>query len=141
MLVVKKFNRVSRPEESTYSAPVLKVEGSDDLEVLCPTSKVTGFPMSMQRAIRFITDDNSRLADILYQEIPTINASDQIDDTDKLRLLVSRLDSGSFAENDAVAEILGNIAKEFFPHADVEDVVKSAQIQFNKESDGSQIDV
>ena len=141
MLVRKKFNYVVRPSEPSYDAPKLKVEGSDELSVLCPVSKLTGFPMSMQRAIRMITDDNSRLADILYQEIPTINASDQIDDTDKLRLLVSRLDSGSFAENDAVAEILGQVAKEFFPAADVEDVVKSAQIQFNKESDGSQTDV
>jgi len=102
---------------------------------------LTGFPMSLQASIKTITDKNSRLAEVLLQEIPTVNASEQISDDDKLKLLVSRLDSGSFAENDKVAEILGNIAKEFFPDAKVDEVVEAAKIQFNAESDGSQTDV
>lgn len=140
MLAIKKFNKVGDRKAYASEFVTLKVEGADELKVLCPLSKLTGHPMSLQASVKTITDKNSRLADILLQEIPTINASEQISDDDKLRLLVSRLDSGSFAENDKVAEILGNIAKEFFPEADVDKVVESAKIQFNVESDGSQTD-
>lgn len=113
---------------------VLKVQGCDELSVLCPVSKLTGFPMSMQQAIFMISDQNSRLADVLFEEIPTLVTSDRISDDDKLRLLVSRLDSGSFFENDKVVEQLGNIAKEFFPEAK-EDVTNLVESVVNKPSD------
>lgn len=140
MLVAKKFNKVG--DRSAYKSEFkeLKVQGVDELNVLCPVSKLTGFPCSIQSIVKVITDKNSRLADVLLQEIPTINASEKISDDDKLRLLVSRLDSGSFAENDNVAEILGKVAKQFFPEADVDKVVEDAKIQFNAESDSSVTD-
>lgn len=120
----------------------LKVEGADELALLCPVSKLTGFPMSMQQAIFMISDKNDRLAEVLFQEIPAVRASEDISDTDKLKLLVSRLDSGSFAENDNVAEILGNIAKEFFPDADAKEVVDKAvdKIKFDADSANQAVD-
>lgn len=140
MLVIKKFNQVGTRENYASEFMTIKVEGVEELEALCPRSKLTGFPMSLQASIKMISDKNSRLADVLLQEIPTINASEEISDDDKLKLLVSRLDSGSFFENDKVAEILGDIAKEFFPDADVDKVVDAAKIQFSGESDGSVTD-
>ena len=101
----------------------LEVDGAKELSVLCPVSKLTGFPMSMQQAITMISDKNSRLADVLMQEIPQIPQSDKLSDDEKLEMLVSRLDTGSFFENDCAMEILGDIAKEFFPKADVDKVV------------------
>ena len=135
MLVIKdKFNKVG--SRSTYKGEFkdLKVQGSDELSLLCPVSKLTGFPMSMQQAVFMISDSNSRLADILFQEIPSIRASEDISDTDKLKLLVSRLDTGSFFENDKAAEILGNVAKEFFPAAKVDEVVDETNGQINFKS-------
>lgn len=140
MLVIKKFNSVGTRKNYASEFNVIKVEGVEELEALCPRSKLTGFPMSLQASIKMITDKNSRLADVLLQEIPTINASEEISDNDKFKLLVSRLDSGSFFENDKVAEILGDVAKEFFPEADVDKVVADAKIQFSGESDGSVTD-
>lgn len=109
----------------------LVVEGAAELATLCPVSKLTGFPMSLQQACLMVSDKNARLADALLQEIPVIRADESISDSDKLKLLVSRLDSGSFAENDNVAEILGNVAKEFFPNAKVDEVVEQAQAKIN----------
>lgn len=134
MLVISKFNNVGL--RSTYDGEFkeLKVQGSDELRLLCPVSKLTGFPMSMQQAIFMITDKNSRLADVLFQDIPAIRASEDISDNDKLKLLVSRLDTGSFFENDKAAEILGNVAKEFFPAANVDEVVSETKGKINFES-------
>lgn len=124
MLAIKSFNDVG--SRSCYASDFkeLEIEGEKELQVLCPVSKLTGRPMSMQQAIFMISDKNSRLAEVLFQEIPAIRDSEQIDDNEKFKMLVSRLDTGSFYENDNVAEILGNIAKEFFPAAQVDKVVQ-----------------
>ena len=134
MLVIgNKFNSVGSRDTYKDDFPQLLTEGAKELDILCPVSKLTGFPMSMQSALMLITEGNERIADALFQEIPAIKYDDSISDTDKLKTLVSRLDSGSFFEIDRVAEILGDIAKEFFPSADVEKVVEDAKISFNKE--------
>ena len=112
----------------------LEVQGKQELELLCPVSKLTGFPMSLQESIYMISDKNARLADVLLQVLPPIISDNSISDDDKLKLLVSRLDSGSFAENDRAAEILGNIAKEFFPVADVDKITQEAKQNINFES-------
>ena len=131
LLAKKEFNEFGSYKCYEGEFQPIEVQGAKELEVLCPTSKLTGFPMSMQQAIMFISDKNSRLADVLFQELPAIHQDDKISDTDKLRLLVSRLDTGSFAENDHVAEAIGKIAKEFFPEADVEKAVEQSKIVFD----------
>ena len=109
----------------------LEVDGAKELEALCPVSKVTGFPMSLQQAITMVTDKNSRLAEILTMEIPSIPTDDRISDDDKLKMLVSRLETGSFFENDGAIEALGRIAAQFFPKADVDRIVsENENIQF-----------
>lgn len=134
MLVIgNKFNSVGSRDTYKDDFPQLLTEGAKELDILCPVSKLTGFPMSMQSAIMLITEGNERIADALFQEIPAIKNDDSISDNDKLKTLVSRLDSGSFFENDRAAEILCDIAKEFFPSAEVEKVVEGAKITFNKE--------
>lgn len=133
-------------DRSSYegSFKELVVEGSKELEVLCPVSKLTGFPMSMQQALLMITDKNARLADVLFQPLEEVRTSDMVSDEDKFKLLVSRLDTGSFFENDSAAEILGKVVKEFMPDVPkevVDNVVDSAQAKINFEhSDGSTSD-
>ena len=130
ILVATKFNKVGSRSHYSNEFPEMEVQGAKELELLCPVSKLTGFPMSMQQAIFMISDKNSRLADVLFEEIPALKSDDSISDDDKLKLLVSRLESGSFFENDKVAEQLGLVAKEFFPNADVDKVVDDAKITF-----------
>lgn len=113
--------------------PQLEVQGALELSILCPVSKLTGFPMSLQEAIMYVTDKNARIADALLEVLPTIPSDDSISDDEKMSMLVSRLDSGSFAENDEAALILGKVAKQFFPDADVDKVVENAQAKINFE--------
>lgn len=134
LLVCKKFNEVGSRDAYKGEFKELVVEGSHELSVLCPVSKLTGFPMSLQEAVMYITDKNVRLADFLLQVLPTIPSDDSISDDDKLSMLVSRLDTGSFFENDKAAEVLGEVARNFFPAADVDKVVDSAKQTINFES-------
>ena len=128
------FNSCDRPDYYVSEFKRLKVEGADELAILCPVSKLTGFPMSMQAALLMITDSNARIADMLFQPLNEVRTSDLVSDDDKFKMLVSRLDTGSFFENERAAEILGDIAKEFFPEAEVERVVSEAQSKINFES-------
>lgn len=140
-LLVSKV-RHSVGDRSVYSGDFVDIEpeGVRELSILCPVSKLTGFPVSLQSVVQKISDKDSRLADVLLQELPYIMAPDDVSDDDKLRLLVSRLDSGSFAENDNVAIVLGDVAKEFFPSASVDKVVEQA-IKFNSEDSPDPVDV
>lgn len=131
MLVCKKLNDVGNRDTYAGDFQNVEVQGKKEFETLCPISKLTGYPLSMQELIFMITDKNARLADALFEVIPEVPTDDRISDDDKLRFLVSRLDTGSFAENDKVAESIGKLAKEFFPDADVEQVIKeNSEIQF-----------
>ena len=47
----------------------LIVEGAAELATLCPVSKLTGFPMSLQQACLMVSEKNARLADALLQEL------------------------------------------------------------------------
>ena len=63
--------------------------------------------------------------------------SDDVSDDDKLKTLISRLDTGSFFENDRAAEALADVVKEFMPNADksiIDAAVKqnTENIQFEK---------
>lgn len=115
----------------------VEVEGVRELETLCPVSKLTGFPKSMQSVIFMITDKNSRLADMLFPVLEEIKTSDMVSDADKFKLLMSRLDTGSFFENDRAAEVLGKVVREFMPDVSTEQVgkvVEGAQQKINFES-------
>ena len=105
------------------------LQGEKELQTLCPVSKLTGFPMSIQEAITMLSDKNSRLVEMFTQELPTIVPLNVSDD-EKLSLLISRLDTGSFAENDAVTKEISKYAEVFFPEADkslIESLVKDVQ--------------
>ena len=138
MLVCRDFNIIgSRSEADKIGFVDLDCEGRAEMEILCPVSKLTGFPLSMQQAIMYISDDNSRIADALLQEIPVLPSSDDVSDDDKLKTLISRLDTGSFFENDRAAEALADVVKEFMPNADksiIDAAVKqnTENIQFEK---------
>lgn len=133
ILVAKSFNHVGKRDIYKGEFVEIAVEGTKELDILCPVLKSTGFRGSFIDAITMVSEKNSRLAETLTLEIPPLVSSDDISDTDKLRLLSSRLDTGSFAENDNLADALGRVAKEFFPNADVQQVVESVQNQVDVE--------
>ena len=79
----KDLNEVGSRDTYKGDFTELEVDGAKELAVLCPVSKLTGFPMSMQQAITMISDKNSRLVDVLMQEIPQIPQSDKLSDDEK----------------------------------------------------------
>lgn len=130
--LVRDFNKVGTKNQYEGEFVPIAVEGAKELDILCPVLKSTGFRGSFVDAITIVSDKNSRLAEALTVELPPIVSSSDISDTDKLRLLASRLDTGSFSENDNLADALARVAKEFMPQADVETVVNEAQVNADK---------
>lgn len=131
-------------DRSSYAGDFVsvQVEGVRELETLCPVRKSTGFPSSMEGIIFMITDKNSRLADMLFPVLDEVKTSDLVSDEDKFKLLVSRLDTGSFFENDRAADVLGKVVKEFMPNVssdEIQQVVDAAQqkISFNNVDDSA----
>lgn len=129
------FNRVGSRSVYDGEFKALEVEGAKELATLCPVSKLTGFPSSYESILNMITDSNARIVDALFQPLQEVMTTDGVSDDDKLRLLKSRLDTGSFFENDRAVEILGDIVKEFMPDASKEVVneVVSQQSQAQQE--------
>lgn len=136
VLVAKTFNKVGNRDVYKGEFVTLEVEGAKELDVLNPVLKSTGFRGSFVDAITMVSEKNSRLAEVLTQELPPLYSDDSISDTDKLRLLASRLDTGSFAEQDRLADALGRVAKEFLPDAKVDEVVET--IKFDKDNSSAQ---
>ena len=91
------------------------IDGVNELDTLCPVSKLTGHRGNPLQLLRMaLSDKNSRLLDSILQELPTVQELDVSDD-DKLSLLVSRLDTGSFAENDVLVQELSKVTDILFP--------------------------
>ena len=107
--------------QPVYDSPnIIDIEAVNTIQTLCPVQASTGLPLSFVQAVLTIDPQKSRLASALVQQLPTVQAMNVSDD-DKFRLMISRLDSGSFAENDNVSEILGNLVKEFLPNVSDEE--------------------
>lgn len=90
---------------------------------LAPISAVTGFRTDYITAISVIDPKKSRLAESFISELIPVKSM-PVDDDTKLDLIVSRLDKGSFAENDRAAEIIGNAVKHFLPKVSPDKVEK-----------------
>lgn len=133
------YNQVG--DRSVYDGEfkVVQVEGAKELATLCPVSKLTGFPSSYESILHMITDSNARIVDALFQPLQEVMTTDGVSDDDKLRLLKSRLDTGSFFENDRCVEILGDIVKEFMPDASQEAINEVVNQQSQAQQEVNQI--
>lgn len=115
------------------------IQGVLEFDTLCPVSNFTGRrgnPLSLLTMA--LSDKNSRLLDSIIQELPTIRDLDVSDD-DKLNLLVSRLDTGSFAEQDALTEQLSKVVDVLFPGDPAVANGVENHIQFNQTNVSSQV--
>lgn len=109
-------------------APVI-IEGADIIESLCPVNPAIGRPDSPLNCLRMALDPaKSRLLDAVLQELPVV-ASMDVSDDDKIDVLASRLEQGSFAERDNLVSALHSVADVLFPKAAdaVKDVDKSIE--------------
>lgn len=102
--------------------PVL-IQDVNPYFALAPISAVTGFRTDYITAISVIDPKKSRLAESFISELIPVKSM-PVDDDTKLDMIVSRLDKGSFAENDRAAEIIGNAVKHFLPKVSPDKVEK-----------------
>lgn len=140
---MEKFNSFGLSRKNSYNpeivtpinivpSPVL-IEGAVEFDTLCPVSKFTGHrgnPLQLLGVA--LGDKSSRLLDAILQEIPVIQADDRISDEDKLSTLVSRLDTGTLAEQDEVTRVLSDFVDTLFPKEVADDVKNDSSIQFDK---------
>lgn len=115
------------------------IEGVQELDTLCPVSKVTGHrgnPLQLLRTA--LSDSAARLLDAVLQEIPTVKDL-PVSDDEKLSMCVQRLYTGSLAEQDALTRELSQYVDTLFPDKpEVAEQVKES-IQFES-SDKEVID-
>lgn len=107
-------------------------DGILEYDTLCPVSKLTGHRESPITLLKMaLGDKDSRLLNAVLQELPTVQQMQGVSDEDKLQLLASRLNTGTFAEQDELVESLRGVCDVLFP--DQPDKVEGVQqtIEFN----------
>lgn len=98
-----------------FDVPIV-IEGALEYETLCPVSKVTGHRANPLTLLKLaLSDKNSRLLDVILQELPTVQQMQGVDDSMKLELLASRLSTGTLAEQDQLVNQLEKVADVLFP--------------------------
>lgn len=108
-------------------------DGILEYDTLCPVSKLTGHRESPITLLKMaLGDKDSRLLNAVLKELPTVQQMQGVSDEDKLQLLASRLNTGTFAEQDQLVESLRGVCDVLFP--DLPDKVPEVQqiIEFNK---------
>lgn len=100
-----------------FDVPIA-IEGALEFETLCPVSNVTGHRANPLTLLKLaLSDKNSRLLDVILQELPTVQQMTGVDDDMKLELLASRLSTGTLAEQDQLVSQLQKVADVLFPQA------------------------
>ena len=85
-------------------------DGILEYDTLCPVSKLTGHRESPITLLKMaLGDKDSRLLNAVLQELPTVQQMQGVSDEDKLQLLASRLNTGTFAEQDQLVESLRGV--------------------------------
>ena len=96
-------------------------EGADIYDVLCPVSKLSGVRENPLLLLsRVLSPDKARYIDMILQELPNIPTNQDISDDDALDMVVSRLNIGSPAEDDAVRVQLSRVVDVLLPQRAVE---------------------
>lgn len=95
--------------------PVI-IQGAEIFDTLCPVSKLTGVrenPLSLLS--RVLDPAKARSLDAILQQLPAMRNEDpRMSDEDALDLCMSRLETGTPAEDALVAERLASIADVLF---------------------------
>ena len=106
------------------------IDGVEILDTICPVSKLTGHRTNPLTLLGAVTDGNARLLQAVLAELPAVQSDPRVSDDDKLDMLVSRLDTGTFADMDAVRDALASISDSLFVKPAVKNTVESKVISF-----------
>lgn len=87
-------------------APDQVIEGAEIYDTICPVSKLTGHRESPFKLLSKISGADSALVNQVLQELPSIASDARLSDEDRVQSLVSRLSTGTPAEDAIMAEKL-----------------------------------
>lgn len=111
------------------------IDGVEIFDTICPVSKLTGHRTNPLTLLGAVTDGNARLLQAVLAELPAVQSDPRVSDEDKLDMLVSRLDTVTFADMDAVRDALASISDSLFVKSEVKETAEKQVISFeeNKE--------
>lgn len=115
------------------------IEGVQELDVLCPVSKLTGNrenPLNL--LMKVLPPDKANLLGGIMQQIPPSSNDSRLSDNDRFDLVKSRLLTGTPAEDSQWMAYLASVSDVLFPAADinkpsVENVSSDIDVQPNPE--------
>lgn len=107
------------------------IDGVEILDTICPVSRLTGHRTNPLTLLGAVTDGNARLLQSVLAELPAVKSDPRVSDDDKLDLLVSRLDTGTFADMDAVRDALASISDSLFVNSEVKENADKQVISFD----------
>ena len=108
------------------------IDGVEIIDTICPISKLTGHRTNPLTLLGAVTDGNARLLQAVLTELPAVQSDPRVSDDDKLDFLVSRLDTGTFADMDAVRDALASISDSLFVKSEVKENAEKQVISFDK---------
>lgn len=113
------------------------IDGVEILDTICPVSKLTGHRTNPLTLLGAVTDGNARLLQAVLAELPAVQSDPRVSDEDKLDLLVSRLDTGTFADMDVVRDALASISDSLFVKSEVKETAEKQIISFEENKQDS----
>lgn len=109
----------SAPDYKLKELPKI-IEGVQELDVLCPVSKLTGNrenPLSL--LMKVLPPDKANLLGGIMQMIPPSSNESRLTDNDRFDLVKSRLLTGTPSEDAQWMHYLASVSDVLFPAADV----------------------
>lgn len=99
----------NEPEKVCECAPMNSViEGVEILDVVCPVSKYTGHRESPFKLLGKLTGAKADVLNAVLTELPTVFSDSRLTDQDRVDFMVSRLSTGTPAEDSMMAERIMN---------------------------------
>ncbi len=99
------------------------IEGINELDVLCPVSKLTGNRENpLQLLQKVLPPDKAQLLGGILQEITPSSNDSRLTDADRFDLVKHRLLTGTPAENAQWMDYLASVSDVFFPAMSDKDV-------------------
>lgn len=110
MVSIQYKSALTPPEYGVFTAPVV-IEGVNELEVLCPISKLTGNRENpLQLINKLLPPDKAQLLSGILQELPATSNDSRLSDEDRFSLLKSRLLTGTPSEDAQWMSYLSSVA-------------------------------
>lgn len=114
--MVSVFNRNIQDSVLTFPAAPVLIEGANELDVLCPVSKLTGNRENpLMLLSKVLPPDKAQLLGGILQTIPPSQNDSSLTDADRFDLVKSRLMTGTRSEDAQWMRYLESVSDVLFP--------------------------